>query len=189
MDNLLPNMPIQVQTPRLTLIPLTNEHLQIWKQAGRKDLENLLDLKHNPWVLGLFYEQEMHQALSDYWIPQTAKFPLDYFWYTNWEIILKSASCSVGGIGLAGLPDNEGTSEIGYAIDQKFEGQGIATEAVQGLTEWAFRDEDLQILRAETPVENVASQRVLIKNQFIQTGEKKLELESPMQVFTWERHR
>jgi RimJ/RimL family protein N-acetyltransferase len=114
---------------------------------------------------------------------------LDYYWYTNWEIILNSASCSVGGIGFAGLPDNNGKTEIGYAIDEKFEGQGIATEAVQGIIEWAFQDEGLQIIQAETPKDNRSSQRVLIKNHFHQTGEKKLELETPMQVFTWERHR
>jgi RimJ/RimL family protein N-acetyltransferase len=182
-------MIIQVQTPRLTLLPLTNQHLQVWKKSGRKDLEKILELKHNPWKLGLFYEQEMLQALQDYWIPQTAKFPLDYYWYTNWEIILNSASCSVGGIGFAGLPDNNGKTEIGYAIDEKFEGQGIATEAVQGIIEWAFQDEGLQIIQAETPKDNRSSQRVLIKNHFHQTGEKKLELETPMQVFTWERHR
>jgi RimJ/RimL family protein N-acetyltransferase len=95
----------------------------------------------------------------------------------------------VGGIGLAGLPDNEGTSEIGYALDQKFRGQGIATEAVQALTEWAFQDAGLQVLRAETPVDNAGSQRVLEKNRFQKTGEKTLPLEIPLQVFTWERRR
>lgn len=182
-------MSIQVQTPRLTLIPLSNRHLQVWKQSGREDLEKLLGLQPNPWELGLFYEEEMLQALSDYWIPQTAKFPLDYYWYTNWEIILNASSCSVGGIGLAGLPDNEGTTEIGYAIDTKFQGQGIATEAVQALSEWVFKDVDVRILRAETPVDNFGSQRVLEKNNFQKTGEKTLALEKPMQVFTWERLR
>ncbi len=189
MDNLLPNMKIQVQTPRLTLIPLTHNQLRIWKQFGREELAKSLEIKHNPGEMGLFYEQEMLQALSDFWIPQTAKFPLDYYWYTNWEIILKDASCSVGGIGLAGLPDNDGTTEIGYAIDQKFEGQGIASEAVEALSKWVFEDKDMQILRAETPNENIASQRVLMKNNFQKTGEKTLELEIPMEVFTWERHR
>ena len=149
----------------------------------------MLDLQHNPWELELFYEQETAQALRDFWIPQTAKFPLDYYWYTNWEIILNPSSCSVGGIGFAGLPDDEGTSEIGYALDQKFQGQGIATEAVKALTEWAFQDAGLQVLRAETPVDNVGSQRVLEKNKFQKTGEKTLALEIPMQVFTWERLR
>ncbi|MEN9960637.1 MAG: Ribosomal-protein-alanine N-acetyltransferase [Bacteroidota bacterium] len=182
-------MMTKLQTPRLTLIPLTPQQLQVWHKSGRKDLEKQLDLKHNPWELELFYEQETSQALVDYWIPQTARFPLDYYWYTNWEIILNSSSCSVGGIGLAGLPDNTGGTEIGYALDQKFRGQGIATEAVQALCDWAFQDADLQILRAETPVENAGSQRVLEKNEFQKTGEKTLAIEIPLQVFTWERHR
>ena len=182
-------MTFSIQTSRLTLIPLTNQHLRVWHQSGRKDLEKMLDLLHNPWEMELFYEQETQQALRDYWIPQTAKFPLDYYWYTNWEIILNSSSCSVGGIGFAGLPDDQGTSEIGYALDQKFRGQGIATEAVKALSEWAFQDAGLQIIRAETPVDNAASQRVLEKNRFQKTGEKTLALENPMQVFTWERLR
>jgi [ribosomal protein S5]-alanine N-acetyltransferase len=182
-------MRIPVQTSRLTLLPLTNQYLRVWHQSGRKDLEKRLDLQHNPWEMELFYEQETQLALHDYWIPQTAKFPLDYYWYTNWEIILNSSSCSVGGIGFAGLPDDQGTTEIGYALDQKFRGQGIATEAVQALSEWAFQDSDLHVIRAETPVDNMGSQRVLEKNDFKKTGEKILALENPMQVFTWERLR
>jgi len=182
-------MLFKLQTSRLTLIPLNHQQLQVWQKSGRKDLEKILDLQHNPWELELFYEQETSTALKEYWIPQTARFPLDYYWYTNWEIILNSSSCSVGGLGLAGLPDNEGTTEIGYALDQKYRGLGIATEAVQALSEWAFQDPGLQILRAETPVDNAGSQRVLIKNAFKKTGEKTLPLEIPLQVFTWERTR
>ena len=180
---------IKLQTPRLTLIPLDHQQLLIWKQLGHKGLEKILELQPNTWKMELFYEQETIQALYNYWIPQTAKFPLDYYWSTNWEIILNSSSCSVWGLGLAGLPDNEGTTEIGYALDQKYRGQGIATEAVQALCDWAFQDADLRVLRAETPVDNKGSQRVLEKNHFEQTGKKTLTLENPIQVFTWERHR
>jgi RimJ/RimL family protein N-acetyltransferase len=180
---------IKLLTPRLTLIPLDHEQLLVWRQSGRKDLEKMLELQPNTWEMELFYEQETLKALSDYWIPQTAKFPLDYYWYSNWEIILNSSSRSVGGIGFAGLPDNEGSTEIGYVIDQKFRGQGIATEAVKALADWAFQDSGLKVLRAETPIDNQGSQRVLAKNRFQKTGEKNLPLEIPMQVFTWERLR
>ena len=179
-------MTIQVQTQRLTLIPLTNQQLQVWKQTGRKDLEKMLDLKHNPWKLGLFYEQETLQALSDFWIPQTAKFPLDYFWYTNWEIILKEKSCSIGGIGLSGMPNNEGCTEIGYMLDQKFRGQGFATEAVDALKNWAFKDPDLKIIKAETPIFNINSQKVLQKNNFKIIGEKQINIPEPTPIYCWE---
>ncbi len=180
---------IKLQTPRLTLIPLDHQQLLIWKQLGRKGLEKILEIQPNSWNMELFYEQETIQALNNYWIPQTAKFPLDFHWYTNWEIILNSSSCSVGGLGLAGLPDNEGTTEIGYVLDQKYRGQGIATEAVQALCDWAFQDTDLRVIRAETPVDNEGSKRVLEKNHFLHTGKKTLALENPIQVFTWERRR
>ena len=182
-------MMFELHTPRLTLIPLSHQHLLVWHQSGRKDLEKILNLQPNPWKLELFYEQETQQALSNYWIPQTAKFTLDYYWYTSWEIILQDSSCSVGGIGFAGLPDDEGATEIGYALDEKFRGMGIATEAVQALSDWAFQDPGLHKLRAETPVDNVGSQRVLEKNNFQKTGQKTIALEMPLQVFTWERLR
>ena len=182
-------MMFELHTPRLTLIPLSHQHLLVWHQSGRKDLEKILNLQPNPWKLELFYEQETQQALSNYWIPQTAKFPLDYYWYTSWEIILQDSSCSVGGIGFAGLPDDEGATELGYALDEKFRGKGIATEAVQALSDWAFQDPGLHKLRAETPVGNVGSQRVLEKNKFQKTGQKTIALEMPLQVFTWERLR
>jgi [ribosomal protein S5]-alanine N-acetyltransferase len=172
-------MMFELHTPRLTLIPLSHQQLLVWHQSGRKDLEKILNLQPNPWKLELFYEQET----------QTAKFPSDYYWYTSWEIIHKDSSCSVGGIGFAGLPDDEGATEIGYALDEKFRGKGIATEAVQALSNWAFQDPGLHKLRAETPVDNVESQRVLEKNNFQKTGQKTIALENPLQVFTWERLR
>lgn len=180
---------IRLHTPRLTLIPLNHQQLVVWQQSGRKDLEKMLELQPNTWNMELFYEQETQLALRDYWIPQTSTFPLDFCWYTNWEIIWNASSCSVGGIGLAGLPDDDGMTEIGYVMDKKFRGQGIASEAVQALADWAFLDPGLRVLRAESPVDNEASHRVLEKNNFQKTGEKTVALETPLQVFTWERAR
>ncbi len=180
---------IALTSSRLTLIPLDHSLLQIWRQAGREAVEKELNLQPNNISLEKFYNQEMEDALVNYWLPMTHKFPLDFMWYTNWEIILTASSCSIGGIGLAGLPDNAGTTEIGYALDQKFRGQGYAAEAVDTLARWAFQDPGLRVIRAETPCENVASQRVLETNLFRQTGQKTIACPDPLEVFTWERSR
>lgn len=180
---------IALTSSRLTLIPLDHSLLQIWRQAGREAVEKELNLQPNNISLEKFYDQEMEDALVNYWLPMTHKFPLDFMWYTNWEIILTASSCSIGGIGLAGLPDNAGTTEIGYALDQKFRGLGYATEAVDTLARWAFQDPGLRVIRAETPCENVASQRVLETNLFRQTGQKTIACPDPLEVFTWERSR
>jgi RimJ/RimL family protein N-acetyltransferase len=114
------------------------------------------------------------------------KYPFDFLWYTNWEIILKEKSCSVGGIGLGGMPNNEGSTDVGYFIDQKFRGLGIASEALEAIKSWAFQDPDLNKLRAETPLDNLSSQKVLEKNQFQQKGQKEILTPEPMQVICWE---
>lgn len=129
----------------------------------------------------------MQQALHDFWIPQTHKYPFDFCWYTNWEIIHKDSSCSVGGIGFSGLPNNEGATEIGYVIDQKFRNRGLAAEAVNLLIEWANQDKDLLKILAETPIDNVGSQKVLQKNQFQKIGEKSIFIEKDIPLFVWER--
>jgi RimJ/RimL family protein N-acetyltransferase len=177
---------ISIQTSRLQLIPLDHEMLQIWSQAGRESLEKSLQLVPNSWELEKFYQDETLLALRDFWLPMTKKFPLEFTWYTNWEIILKEKTCSIGGIGLSGMPNNDGSTEIGYVIDQKFRGSGFATEAVDALKNWAFKDHDLKIIKAETPILNLHSQKVLQKNNFKIVGEKQINIPEPTPLYCWE---
>jgi ribosomal-protein-alanine N-acetyltransferase len=180
---------ISIKTPRLELIPLDNSLLQMWKKQGRRELEKSLKLNHNPWIVEKFYEDETNQALINYWLPMTHKFSLDFFWYTNWEIIFSEKSCSVGGIGFSGLPDNDGKTEIGYVIDQKFRNLGIATEAVKFMIEWAFQDKDLNFITAETPTQNESSQKVLHKNGFEQIGQKEIFVNEMMELVCWKKRK
>lgn len=168
---------------------MDHEMLQIWNHSGRESLEKLLHLLPNAWELEKFFQDETTLALHDFWLPMTKKFPLEFTWYTNWEIILKEKSCSIGGIGLSGMPNNEGYTEIGYVIDQKFRGLGFATEAVRALKTWAFKDTDLKILKAETPTDNLNSQKVLQKNNFKIVGEKQINIPEPVKVYCWEYER
>jgi RimJ/RimL family protein N-acetyltransferase len=178
---------ISIKTPRLELIPLDHSLLQLWKKHGRTELEKSLNLNQNSWKVEKFYEDETNQALINYWVPMTHKFPLDFLWYTNWEIKFIEKSCSVGGIGFSGLPDNEGKTEIGYVIDQKYRNLGIATEAVKFMIEWAFQDKDLKIITAETPSQNESSQKVLHKNGFKQVGQKEIFVNELIPLICWER--
>jgi RimJ/RimL family protein N-acetyltransferase len=180
---------ISIQTSRLQLIPLDHEMLRIWHHTGRKYLENFLNLLPNSWEIEKFFLDETSLALSEFWLPMTKKFPLEFTWYTNWEIVLKEKSCSIGGMGLSGMPNNEGCTEIGYVIDQKFRGFGYATEAVNALKTWAFQDPELKIIRAETPILNLNSQKVLQKNNFKLVSEKQINIPEPTQVYVWECER
>ena len=69
-----------------------------------------------------------------------------------------------------GPPDVNGLVEIGYFITAEWRGQGLGTELVAGLVQQAVATGMVQQLVAHTPVENRASQRVLLHNGFVSAG-------------------
>jgi [ribosomal protein S5]-alanine N-acetyltransferase len=183
------NILIEITSPRLTLIPLDNRLLTVWHEKNRAELEKLLKLNPNNWEnIDPLTVAETADALENFWIPQTNLNPENFYWYTNWEIILTEKNISIGGIGFAGYPEN-GETMVGYMIDQKFQNQGIASEALDCLLNWAFMDPVLQTVNADTPKDNLPSQKVLLKNSFIQTGEGQVEHTQTMKVFHWAKSR
>jgi [ribosomal protein S5]-alanine N-acetyltransferase len=78
---------------------------------------------------------------------------------------------AIGGIGLQfGNPKRTGVSrynaKLGYWLGETFWGNGIMTEAVIALTDWAFDNLDLIRIQAAVYARNAASARVLIKAGF-----------------------
>ena len=58
------------------------------------------------------------------------------------------------------------SANLGYWVDAKRHGRGLATRAVAAVVEHAFGTLGLHRLQAGTLVDNVASKRVLEKNRF-----------------------
>jgi [ribosomal protein S5]-alanine N-acetyltransferase len=58
------------------------------------------------------------------------------------------------------------SANLGYWVDARRNGRGLATRAVAAVVEHAFGPLGLHRLQAGTLVDNVASQRVLEKNRF-----------------------
>ena len=61
-------------------------------------------------------------------------------------------------------------ASVGYWVDQKRNGRGLASAALGELVDYAFGELGLHRLEAGTLVDNVASQRVLEKNVFERFG-------------------
>jgi ribosomal-protein-alanine N-acetyltransferase len=59
---------------------------------------------------------------------------------------------------------------IGYWVDHRRNGRGLATGAVDQIVDYAFEDLDLHRVEAATLVNNVTSQRVLEKSGFERIG-------------------
>lgn len=153
-----------IETERLRLIPLTHEQLQLLCES-RSQLEESLGLTISSIKIDPVFEQEMNDALHQFWLPQTKANPDKYEWYTSWEIVLNETNTSVGGIGFGGYPKS-GSTEIGFLIDGNHHGKGYASEALKAMTTWAFSNSNAGSIVAQTEMANAAAQKLLIRAGF-----------------------
>ena len=89
----------------------------------------------------------------------------------------------IGTIGFHGPPDDEGRVEVGYRVQPEYRRRGVATEAVQALFDWAYREHAITRFRASTAPDNVASRAVLAKFGFRQVGSQIDDLDGLELVF------
>ncbi len=59
---------------------------------------------------------------------------------------------------------------IGYRLNDQFWGKGIATKTVGAMTEYLFSDIGINRIQALVMPENIKSQNVLIRNNYIKEG-------------------
>ena len=83
------------------------------------------------------------------------------------HIIRDSQGIMVGRINLSVLGKDRKTAELGYRIGENVTNLGYASEAVKLVLEKAFTTYGFNRIIAGTATDNLASQRVLLKNGFI----------------------
>jgi ribosomal-protein-alanine N-acetyltransferase len=69
----------------------------------------------------------------------------------------------IGTVGFSELDMANHTAEIGYVINPKYSGKGIATEAVSSFLNFAFMELDMERVEGRYMVPNHASRRVMEK--------------------------
>ena len=150
-----------LKTERLELVPLRPYQLRLWVE----DIPNLeKDLKCSyqaeP-MEGIFLEIVKGQ------LEKTEKNPDDYLWHSFWFLIRNSDRVVVGSADFKDIPNTRQEVEIGYGLGNEFEHKGYMTEAVKAMCGWAFSQEGVRRVTAETDKQGTASQRVLIRCGFV----------------------
>lgn len=69
-----------------------------------------------------------------------------------------------------GLRDDVHKISVGYRLLERCWGRGIASEALGLMVGYLYGQTDIEIITASTMIENIASARVLEKNDFIRTA-------------------
>ena len=136
-----------LNTERLRIYPASREQMEVMT-ASEQDEE-----------LRKAYTEMLEGCLRN---------PDQWDWYAIW-MIEKTDGTHIGDLSFKGLRE-DGIAEIGYGILEEYRGQGYAAEAVQAACRWAFQQEGVKSLEAETDARNFASQRVLQKCGFHPTG-------------------
>ena len=85
----------------------------------------------------------------------------------NWGITLKGNNKLIGFIGHYRILWEHFRSEIGYMLSPAQQGKGITSEAIQLVVNYGFMEMKMHSLEAVIDPENMASARVLEKNNFI----------------------
>lgn len=137
-----------VETQRLKIYPASKEQMEA-AVAAEPDAE-----------MKKAYTEMLQGCLQN---------PALWDWYAMWAIELKDGT-PVGDLCFKGLGAN-GVAEIGYGVEEAYQGRGYATEAVKAALDWAFRQPGVTAVEAETEPGNLASQRVLAKCGFLPNGE------------------
>lgn len=149
---------IEIRTERLIITPRDLPELKLLH-----DLEPVAEMKQA-------YAEMLHTLET---------LPGQEEWGTNWKICLHSGEI-VGSLCFMGLPDEQGLVELGYGIDEQYHRNGYASETVEAITEWALAQDNIRGVTAETDPDNIASQKVLLKNHFQAYGTGK---EGPRYIF------
>ncbi|MEZ0486885.1 GNAT family N-acetyltransferase [Fibrella aquatica] len=164
-----------IETPRLTLLPLTVDQVRL-HIAGGTLLETALGVRPGHREV----TEPLLSIIKAFTIPFLQQPDRQPIYDTIWVALDRELNQFVADFKFKGAPDDEQTVELGYGTYPAFQGRGYMTELVGGATAWAFLQPGVERVTAETSLTNVASQTVLQKNQFVR-------FEQDEYVCWWER--
>lgn len=151
---------VELNTSRLKIIQLDRENFELLIK-DRAQMEKNLGVLQSDYDLDDGFIQIMNMSL-DSGLNDIKNFQ----WYVDWQVILKSENKIIGSLGFKGKPNDKNEVEIGYGINEKYEKNGYMTEAVGCVVGWALQQNGVNYIIAETENSNIASHKVLSKNNF-----------------------
>ncbi|HCP63885.1 MAG TPA: hypothetical protein DIU09_04770 [Hyphomonadaceae bacterium] len=144
-------------TPRLLLRPLEHEDsLALADLLNRPEVARGLCTIPKPFTA-------LHASAMILMIRASEARGLEFVWAVE-----NSEGDVVGQIGLR--QTHPSSAKLGYAFLPEFWGQGLGSEAVQAVLDWAARQASFTTIEAEAHHDNPASLHLLEKLGFVQTG-------------------
>ena len=90
---------------------------------------------------------------------------------------------AIGSAGFHSPPDEGGRVEIGYRVEPDFRRQGVASEVVRALFDWAAREHGVNRFRASVSPDNIPSLAIIRRLGFRQVGVQMDDIDGEELVF------
>lgn len=157
---------IILETDRLKIFPITYVQVIMYKD-NKSELEKQLGFN----VSGTELTDHLKAMLEKKMLTNLSGKTDNFIFNTLWLIADKKNNMLVADFGIKGNPDDKGEIELGYGTHSKFQNKGYMTEAIKGFILWASEREDIKQIMVETDKVNLASIRIVQKNNFIKYKE------------------
>ena len=86
--------------------------------------------------------------VSPDWLARVRATPPGDPWALGFSVVERASGAAIGGCAFKGPPNADGMVEVAYGIDESHRCRGYASEAAVALTEFAFTDGRVRIVRA-----------------------------------------
>lgn len=140
------------------------------------DLDNLIALRSDPDVMKYSSDGSVHtkEKVKDFLL--NTAIPYQAIHHTGFFAVFeKETGHFIGQAGLfhLGFYDKQPDIELAYRLHKQYWGKGYATELAKALIVWGFEHLDIPKIVSGAELENIASQKVLIKAGFDCKGKQK----------------
>ena len=152
-----------IETERLRLTRWNDAHFQAIFSNNLVELGELLDCE-TPEQWTTF--DDMTDALPFFY----EGFKTNGNYWGSFFTVHKADRQLLGTCGFKGGPDESGAVEIGYEVLEAYRQQGLASEAAQGLIDFALGHDQIKLVRAHTLANENPSVSVLKKLGFAFIG-------------------
>jgi [ribosomal protein S5]-alanine N-acetyltransferase len=146
-------------TKRLELIPVTLAVVEAVLKGDRKSAEELTGVSFPPAWPG----RDLVERALPCPVENLRNDPESYLWGSRLLICKETKRFVVGSVVLNGRPSPDGTVEIGYGVEESWQGHGFATEGTQAVVDWALEQHAVSRVTATTFPWHIASLRVIQK--------------------------
>lgn len=115
-------------------------------------------------------------------VPQVKANPSTNKWFVRF-IVLKETKEIIGSTSFHGVPDAAGMMEIGLGIEEPFQGNGYAKEALKGMWNWVCTFPEVKTLRYTVSPDNLPSIAVINYFGFEYKGQQIDEEDGPENIY------